>query len=52
MNGKVHEIRDAFWGGMRQRGASWLRKEYMGDVEAGDYGGLCRSLISCSNQEI
>ncbi|TQE13826.1 hypothetical protein C1H46_000457 [Malus baccata] len=32
MNGKVHEIRDVFWGGMPQRGASWLRKEYMGDT--------------------
>ncbi|KAM1044167.1 hypothetical protein EV1_034957 [Malus domestica] len=32
MNGKVHEIRDVLWGGMPQRGASWLRKEYMGDT--------------------
>ncbi|KAM1483375.1 hypothetical protein TB2_034761 [Malus domestica] len=31
-NYSVHEIRDVFWGGMRQRGASWLRKEYMGDT--------------------
>ncbi|RXH97870.1 hypothetical protein DVH24_010195, partial [Malus domestica] len=31
-NYSVHEIRDVFWGGMPQRGASWLRKEYMGDT--------------------
>ena len=32
MNGKVHEIHDVFWGGMPQRGASWLREEYLGDT--------------------
>ncbi|TQE12271.1 hypothetical protein C1H46_001924 [Malus baccata] len=32
MNGKVNEIRDVFWGGMPQWGASWLREEYIGDT--------------------
>ncbi|CAN6684985.1 unnamed protein product [Malus baccata var. baccata] len=29
-NYSFHEIRDVFWGGMPQRGASWLREEFMG----------------------
>ncbi|RXH87834.1 hypothetical protein DVH24_034734 [Malus domestica] len=31
-NYSVNEIRDVFWGGMPQRGASWLREEYVGDT--------------------
>ncbi|TQE12268.1 hypothetical protein C1H46_001921 [Malus baccata] len=31
-NYSVHEIHDVFWGGMPQRGVSWLREEFMGDT--------------------